>query len=87
MGSADIKDDDSMTVFCPEDTFSRDISELETADISECSCKPTRGVEQDIASGTSPLGTNHHGCVKVASELIFEQPLNGISFILQSHRL
>ena len=29
------------------------------------SCIPTWGVEQELASGISPLGSGHQGCVKL----------------------
>ena len=37
----------------------------------KCSCLPTRGVEQDLESGISPLGIGHQGCVKLDPELVF----------------
>ena len=36
-----------------------------------CSCLPRRGVEQDLVSGISPLGSNYRGCVKLEQDLIF----------------
>ena len=36
-----------------------------------CSCLPRRGVEQDVASGMSPLGINYQGCVKLEQDVIF----------------
>ena len=56
---------DIMTVVCPAD-------QQEGVGVEdECSCFPTRVVEQDLASGISPLGSTHRGCVNVATELVF----------------
>ena len=35
-----------------------------------CSCLPTRAVEQDVAEGMSPLGSQHKECVKVPANLL-----------------
>ena len=55
----------SMTAVCPAEKQAGVVLE------DECSCLPTRGVEQDLASGISPLGSTHQECVNVATELVF----------------
>jgi hypothetical protein len=64
-----------MTEVCPVVMMIEAAEEATPASLieitSKCSCLPTRGVEQDLASGVSPLGTSHQGCVMVESELIF----------------
>ena len=56
----------NMTSVCPVDKLAGFGAE------DECSCLPTRGVEQDLASGINPLGSTHKECVNVATELIFK---------------
>ena len=34
-----------------------------------CACLPTRIVEQDVAEGMSPLGSQYKDCVKISAHL------------------
>ena len=37
----------------------------------ECTCLPTRGVEQDLDFGVNPLGRTRQGCVNVEQKMVF----------------
>ena len=46
----------------------------------ECTCLPSRIVEDDLTSGLSPLGLDSEQCVQVPSDLVYNlHNLNGLS--------
>ena len=70
-----------MTAVCPATPG----MQTRGAEADECSCLPTRAVEQDLATGISPLGSSHPECVKVPSDMIIKEPRLGISVLLCIH--
>ena len=57
--------DQKMAEICPANLVKR------SGQNNACTCLPTRGVEQDMAAGLSPLGRKHQGCVRVNMDLVF----------------